>query len=426
MPGGDMRQQQEPISFLPVFSSPRVFCGPSKLQYGSSLGPEQVEEEEEEEARALHHGNDDIDIASSSDLTPFVGWLLDMAARSPNLGIRFEAATMMGLLVAHTEPVSERALFGSLLWYGRLASLLQEAAGDTAGMGVQLQAIRLVHLLLHCPVLLRIFCSALDTSLGGCWCEVRNQGEARSAEGARTQVPSLEIQGKGDSCKVVLDGISSCLDCSGSSLQAYALRRDAIRVLTFLASSGDAAIRILLHLPMKLEPSNVPLKESNISTDGGNGIQSENAQQEPGSRKHSAGTGDIPVETATAAPAVFTGERYCFDIPGKLLSLLARELKAEEDEALADNSPVERTVGCEEDRACLICEAVTLFSKLLCNPLHSREVLNWIVTSKETTLLILGVIDQLIRRGSRPSSSTDLVELARVLQKKVVPELTPL
>lgn len=255
---------------------------------------------------------------------------------------------------------------------------------------------------------------------------MRNQGEARSAEGARTQVPSLEIQGKGDSCKVVLDGISSCLDCSGSSLQAYALRRDAIRVLTFLASSGDAAIRILLHLPMKLEPSNVPLKESNISTDGGNGIQSENAQQEPGSRKHSAGTGDIPVETATAAPAVFTGERYCFDIPGKLLSLLARELKAEEDEALADNSPVERTVGCEEDRACLICEAVTLFSKLLCNPLHSREVLNWIVTSKETTLLILGVIDQLIRRGSRPSSSTDLVELARVLQKKVVPELTPL
>jgi hypothetical protein len=123
-------------------------------------------------------------------------------------------------------------------------------------------------------------------------------------------------------------------------MQAYALRRDAIRVLTFLASSGDAAVRILLHVHMKLEPSSVPIKESNISTDGGNGLQSENPQQEPGSRKHS-GTGD----TAT----VLNGEKYCFDIPCKLISLLARELKAEEDEALANHS-VERTEDCEEDR----------------------------------------------------------------------------
>jgi len=80
--------------------------------------------------------------------------------------------------------------------------------------------------LLAGPILLRIFCSALDTSLGGCWCELRNQGEARSTEEARTHFQSLEMQGKGDSCKVVLDGISSCLDCSGSSLQVRIFSRN--------------------------------------------------------------------------------------------------------------------------------------------------------------------------------------------------------
>lgn len=110
-----MRQEQ--IS-LPIFSSRRVFCGPSKLQNGAttgSLGPEQVEHRRnisEEKALAMHDGSDEVDMASL-DLNPFVDGLLDMAAHSPNLGIRFEATAIMGLLVAHTEPVSERAQYVS-------------------------------------------------------------------------------------------------------------------------------------------------------------------------------------------------------------------------------------------------------------------------------------------------------------------------
>lgn len=116
MPSGDMRQQEKIIA-LPVFSSRRVVCRPSKWQNGAttdrSLGPEQGEEEEEE-ARAIHDGNDaEVDMASSSDLNPFIDGLLDMSAHSPNLGIRFEATAMIGLLVAHTEPVSERAQYVS-------------------------------------------------------------------------------------------------------------------------------------------------------------------------------------------------------------------------------------------------------------------------------------------------------------------------
>lgn len=114
-------------------------------------------------------------------------------------------------------------------------------------------------------------------------------------------------------------------------MQAIALRRDALHALSFLASSGDVAVRVLLHAQMKLEPSSVPFKDSNISTDGGNGLQSENPQQEPGSRRHSD------------AAAALKGEGYCFDIPSKLISLLDRELKAEEDGA-------DYAEGCEEVR----------------------------------------------------------------------------
>lgn len=105
-------------------------------------------------------------------------------------------------------------------------------------------------------------------------------------------------------------------------------------MLAFLANSGDVAVRILLHAQIKLDQS-VPFKESNNSVEGGNGIQSENPQE--GSRTN-AGTGDMGALTAD--------REKCFDIPSKLISLLARELKAEEDEAADLNVGM----GCEEDR----------------------------------------------------------------------------
>jgi hypothetical protein len=166
MPSIHMRQQQ--IGALPVFSSPRVVCGRSKMQDvevtkdGIIIYHGKINEEEQDEARAMHIGNDaEVDMASSSDLNPFVEGLLDMATHSSNFGIRFNAIVIIVLLVAHTEPVSERAQFGSLLWCERLASVLKETAGEIAGVGIQLQAIRLVQLLLHCPVLFSdvLFCT---------------------------------------------------------------------------------------------------------------------------------------------------------------------------------------------------------------------------------------------------------------------------
>ena len=44
-------------------------------------------------------------------------------------------------------------------------------------------------------------------------------GEAKTEE-AKTHIQALEMQGKGE-CKVVLDGIISFLEYSGSSLQVY-------------------------------------------------------------------------------------------------------------------------------------------------------------------------------------------------------------
>lgn len=271
------------------------------------------------------------------------------------------------------------------------------------------------------PALLQMFCSALDTSLGDPEC-ISKPGDPGVGESV-THIQGLDMQGRGE-CKLVLDGISSCLEYPGSSLQEYVIRRDAIRVLAYLASSGDSAVRILLCAQIKLEQCGT-FKES-YSADGGNGLQSENPRA--GSRMN-ASTGDVvaaahnPHAGVNMRPVTSEDGEKLFDIPCRLISLLARELKSE-----ADESPnlIER-LGFEEHRTCLIRETVSLFSKLLSNQQHSRELLDSIISSQETTRLILSVIDQLISRGSqsRPgaSSSTDLVELARGLQNRIVPEL---
>lgn len=118
MPSIDMRQQQ--IGALPVFSSPRVICGRSQMEDvevtkdGIIIYHGKINKEEQEEARAMHIENDaEADMASSSDLNPFVDGLLDMTIHSSNFGIRFNAIVIIVLLVAHTEPVSERAQYVS-------------------------------------------------------------------------------------------------------------------------------------------------------------------------------------------------------------------------------------------------------------------------------------------------------------------------
>lgn len=67
----------------------------------------------------------------------------------------------------------------------------------------------------------------------------------------------------------------------------------------------------------------------------------------------------------------------------------------------------------------MIRETLVFFNKLLCNQMYSREVMNWITASKEITRLVLGVLDQLIRRGGSSE-----VDLAKGIQNKIVPELT--
>lgn len=156
MCSGDMRQEQTSV---PVFSSPRVFCGLPKPQNETSVGSSRPEQAE---IRRNITGVEDGADMVASDLNPFVDWLLYMAAHSSNTGVRFGASAIMGLLVAHSEPVSQRAQFGPLLWgkktckFGFSTSGEQQVASlasllkGTAGVAVQLQAIRLVHLLLHC------------------------------------------------------------------------------------------------------------------------------------------------------------------------------------------------------------------------------------------------------------------------------------
>jgi hypothetical protein len=111
IPSGYLRDEQIP---LPVFSSPRVFCGLSKLQNETTkgaLGPEQVDRQRNiigEEDPSLRRCFDGADM-SSLDPSFFLDWLRQMAGHPSDSGISFEATAIMGLLVAHSEPVAERA-----------------------------------------------------------------------------------------------------------------------------------------------------------------------------------------------------------------------------------------------------------------------------------------------------------------------------
>lgn len=77
------------------------------------------------------------------------------------------------------------------------------------------------------PALLQMFCSALDTSLGDPEC-ISKPGDPGVGESV-THIQGLDMQGRGE-CKLVLDGISSCLEYPGSSLQ---VRIPSIMLINF-------------------------------------------------------------------------------------------------------------------------------------------------------------------------------------------------
>lgn len=132
------------------------------------------------------------------------------------------------------------------------------------------------------------------------------------------------------------------------------LRRNVVRVLTFLASAGEAATSILVHIHLNhIKAEQCALKDSNNTTEGVTCLQSEQPQEaqnagppvmntvKSGKEKPSHVNG-----VADQEQIVVSGGEACCTIPWRLILLLANELKAEEDEMTNNIGKMD----CTEDR----------------------------------------------------------------------------
>ncbi|KAI7725283.1 hypothetical protein M8C21_031724 [Ambrosia artemisiifolia] len=143
--------------------------------------------------------------------------------------IRVEAVSIMNILLLRTDAFTEREMYGDVSVFQSISQLLRKEAG----LGVQKQAVHLLHLLLNCPNLMLMFCSSFKE-------------EGTSAEvtttGAENGHP-FQVLGS------VLDGLADCLAFHGNGAPTnlvLKLQRNTIVVLAFLASSGRSGFEIFL------------------------------------------------------------------------------------------------------------------------------------------------------------------------------------
>ncbi|XP_010261612.1 PREDICTED: uncharacterized protein LOC104600391 [Nelumbo nucifera] len=153
------------------------------------------------------------------------GLMHQIAMENTEECIRVEAISIMNLVLMRSNPYLEREKFGFEKLFESLPRLLRKEAGFC----VQKQALRLLFLLLNCPNLLMMFCSA-----------------CKDNDGAGSPVYGTKDASAFQGFSSILDGLSDCLTCSGNGEQELKLRRRAVIILAFIASSGKLGFEILL------------------------------------------------------------------------------------------------------------------------------------------------------------------------------------
>nr|POF19840.1 hypothetical protein CFP56_49911 [Quercus suber] len=136
--------------------------------------------------------------------------------------VRLEAVSVMIVILMRSNAYMEREKFGKATVFESLSQLLRKEAG----LRVQRHAVHLLYLLLNCPKLLVMFCSG-------------------SNEGVTAAVP-VDDDARPQKFIKVLQGLADCVACSGNGIQELTLRRNAITVLAFLASSGKPGFEIFV------------------------------------------------------------------------------------------------------------------------------------------------------------------------------------
>ncbi|KAJ6342116.1 hypothetical protein OIU78_010117 [Salix suchowensis] len=169
--------------------------------------------------------NADISLSLSS-----VNWvllfemMLQIAVSNTEECVILEAISIMNVILMSSNAQTETEKFGQSPVFESVAQLLRREAG----LRVQKEALHLLFLLLNCSKLLSIFCS-------GCK-EEEIAGSTNNKKNTSTP--------KGFSSIFV--GLAECIACSGNSIRDIELRKRAIIMLAFLASSGKSSFEIMV------------------------------------------------------------------------------------------------------------------------------------------------------------------------------------
>ncbi|OVA02835.1 hypothetical protein BVC80_9095g26 [Macleaya cordata] len=141
--------------------------------------------------------------------------------------IQVEAISIINLILMRSNPCLEREKFGQKLLFESVPRLLQKEVG----MPVLKQAVRLLFLLLNCPKLLMMFSSSFKD-------DRKNVGAAADGNKDASAYGGLSS---------ILKGLADCVQCKENGIEALRLRRHAIIVLAFVASSGKSGFEVLLN-----------------------------------------------------------------------------------------------------------------------------------------------------------------------------------
>ncbi|KAK5777396.1 hypothetical protein PVK06_045363 [Gossypium arboreum] len=174
---------------------------------------------------------------SSASLFSHVNWIYLfefmhlIVMKSSEECVRLEAVSIMNVILMRSDAYTERERFGLSEVFESVSQLLKMEAG----LLVQKEAVHSLYLLLNCPKLVVTFCSACTT-----------EASADAANGTENTAATERFT-------MILEGLADCIACSGNSLQALELRKNAITLLAFVASSGKSGFEILVNNKLSRE-----------------------------------------------------------------------------------------------------------------------------------------------------------------------------
>ncbi|KAF3449638.1 hypothetical protein FNV43_RR10369 [Rhamnella rubrinervis] len=288
--------------------------------------------------------------------------MLHITMKSSEESVRLEAVSTMNVILMASNACTEREKFGNDLVFECVSKLLRKEAG----LRVQKHTMQLLYLLLHCPKLLVTFCS-------GC----TEQEDTASVEDNKEDTSAFK------KFTVILQGLADCVTCDGNDLERLKLRRNAVVLLAFLASSGTSGFEILAHHNLSNGANFLMLILQVLVS-------------------------EMDMEAAAALP--------------KSPRVSLSDTNKEEAKEVAESPEVFK------ERTLLIREALILLNRLVSSPAYSATALQLLTKRREMAFLTIDIANRLSRQDqscgqfdgmARLIRESEVVDLARVFKKRV-------